>query len=117
MADIYHGASVWLPGIDDITKFVQLNRQSSYDFEEAGFGGTANVFREFDGREDEYKEKTKKKLARELEIWRALSGNANIIELLGMTAHPGPLPSAVSPFCQWDLKAVNRLVLYSDHSI
>ncbi|KAG9079697.1 hypothetical protein FS749_008299 [Ceratobasidium sp. UAMH 11750] len=124
-------ASPLLPGIDDITKSVRLNRQLDHDFEEAGFGGTAEVFRgtyrqkngrtinvavkcirpsEFDGREDEYKAKTIKKLVRELEIWRMLRGGANIIELLGMITNMGPLPSAVCPFCTWNLKDVSHLI-------
>jgi hypothetical protein len=48
------------------------------------------------------------KLARELEIWRNLSGGNNIVELLGVMTGIGPLPSLVCEFCPWNLQDVGE---------
>ena len=32
------------PVVKDITKYVRINRVSEYQYEEAGFGGSADIF-------------------------------------------------------------------------
>ncbi|KAG8787011.1 hypothetical protein FRC12_015995 [Ceratobasidium sp. 428] len=113
-------AALVLQGLNDITQSVDLEQELEQ------FGGTANIYRgtyrqqgghiievavkwirpcELDGRrEGEHNEKTRKNLARELNIWHTISGGTNIIELLGIVTNMGPLPSAVSPLCTWNLQ-------------
>ncbi|CAE6500644.1 unnamed protein product, partial [Rhizoctonia solani] len=104
----------------DITGFVQVSLVAQDIYEEAGFGGSADIFsgkyinpdgavvkvaiksiRAFNigKNEDARIDKLQKKVARELKVWRALSGGANIIELLGIMNGIGPLPSFVCELC------------------
>ncbi|CAE6476289.1 unnamed protein product [Rhizoctonia solani] len=110
---------------NDITKFVHVSRVAQDLYEEAGLGGSADIFsgkytrqdgevtrvaikciRAFDleSDADEQMERLQKKLLRELKIWRALSGGTNIIELLGIMEGIGPLPSFVCELCPWNLQ-------------
>ncbi|KAF8593771.1 kinase-like protein [Ceratobasidium sp. AG-I] len=115
------------PVVKDITKHVRINRVSEYQYEEAGFGGSADIFcgtyrseqgsvikvaiksiraSNFDGIDPKYEEKMIKKLTRELEIWRTLGREcSNIIELLGVITGIGPLPSPVCELCTWNLQS------------
>ncbi|CAE7203502.1 unnamed protein product [Rhizoctonia solani] len=114
-----------LGSTNDITKFVQVNRVAQDLYEEAGLGGSADIFsgkfmkpdggvtrvaikciRAFDieGSTDSQIARLQKKLARELQIWRTLSDGANIIELLGIMNGLGPLPSFVCELCPWNLQ-------------
>ncbi|CUA75590.1 Putative leucine-rich repeat receptor-like serine/threonine-protein kinase At2g19230 [Rhizoctonia solani] len=109
----------------DITKFVQVSRVSEDLYEEAGLGGSADIFsgeymkqdggvtrvaikciRAFNLEQnaEEQPERLQKKLLRELKIWRTLSGGANIIELLGIMNGIGPFPSFVCELCPWNLQ-------------
>ncbi|CUA77055.1 Peptidyl-glycine alpha-amidating monooxygenase [Rhizoctonia solani] len=109
----------------DITKFVQVSRVSEDLYEEAGLGGSADIFsgeytkqdggvtrvaikciRAFNLEQnaDEQPERLQKKLLRELKIWRTLSGGANIIELIGIMNGIGPFPSFVCELCPWNLQ-------------
>ncbi|CAE7227879.1 unnamed protein product [Rhizoctonia solani] len=138
---------VWteaLSATSDITALVQPYKVTQDQYEEAGLGGSADVFsgqytkpdgnvtkasllneisfkahweihqvaikciRAFDGIDDSIRlERLKKKLARELEIWRNLSGGDNIIELMGIITGIGPLPSFVCELCPWNLQDVS----------
>ncbi|CAE6439316.1 unnamed protein product [Rhizoctonia solani] len=110
---------------NDITKLVQVNRIGQDIYEEAGLGGSADIFsgkylkedggmvkvaiksiRAFNLDKDTNTQinRLEKKLARELEIWRNLSGGTNIIELLGIMTGIGPLPSFVCELCPWNLQ-------------
>lgn len=114
------------PAVKDITKYVRINKVSEYQYQEAGFGGSADIFcgtytqergsilnvaikciraNDFDGKDREYENKMIKKLSRELHIWRTLGGCDNIIELLGVITGIGPLPSPVCELCTWNLQA------------
>ncbi|KAF8731522.1 Protein tyrosine kinase, partial [Rhizoctonia solani] len=114
-----------LGATSDITKLVRVNRTGQDLYEEAGLGGSADIFsgkyirhdggmvkvaiksiRAFDLDNDAttQMERLEKKLARELEIWRNLSGGSNIIELLGIMTGIGPLPSFVCELCPWNLQ-------------
>ncbi|KAH7322358.1 kinase-like domain-containing protein [Rhizoctonia solani] len=115
-----------LAATNDITKFVQITRIAQDIYEEAGFGGSADIFRgaytKQDGAVIKYvaikcirafnlgkdfdtrMERLQKKLVREFEIWRELSGGSNIIELLGIVSGIGPLPSFVCELCPWNLQ-------------
>ncbi|CAE6455524.1 unnamed protein product [Rhizoctonia solani] len=114
-----------LGATNDITKFVHVSRVAQDLYEEAGLGGSADIFsgeyRRQDGEvtrvaikcirafnleedADERIEKLQKKLLRELKVWRALSGGTNIIELLGIMSGIGPLPSFVCKLCPWNLQ-------------
>ncbi|ELU42964.1 Pkinase domain-containing protein [Rhizoctonia solani AG-1 IA] len=112
-----------LGATSDITKLVRVNRTGQDLYEEAGLGGSADIFsgkyiRHDGGMVKVYKigcsrrnndattqmERLEKKLARELEIWRNLSGGSNIIELLGIMTGIGPLPSFVCELCPWNLQ-------------
>ncbi|CEL54065.1 Dual specificity protein kinase pyk3 OS=Dictyostelium discoideum GN=pyk3 PE=1 SV=1 [Rhizoctonia solani AG-1 IB] len=109
----------------DITRFVQVNRDAQDIYEEAGLGGSADIFSgkymKYDGevtkvaikcirafniedRTEEEVNRLYKKLARELTIWRTVSGGVNIIELLGVMTGIGPLPSFVCKLCPWNLQ-------------
>ncbi|CAE6532619.1 unnamed protein product, partial [Rhizoctonia solani] len=117
-----YSSGLWsgtLGSTKDITGFVQVSLVAQDIYEEAGFGGSADIFsgkyinpdgavvktqrrkvaiksiRAFNigKNEDARLDKLQKKLARELKVWRALSGGANIIELLGIMNGIGPLPS------------------------
>ncbi|CAE6429492.1 unnamed protein product [Rhizoctonia solani] len=115
---------------NDITKFVHVSRVAQDLYEEAGLGGSADIFsgkytrqdgevtrvaikciRAFDleSDADEQMERLQKKLLRELKIWRALSGGTNIIELLGIMEGIGPLPSFVCELCPWNLQDASYL--------
>jgi hypothetical protein len=50
------------------------------------------------------------KFVRELEMWHALSGGPNIIELLGTITGIGPLPALVCALCTWNLDIVRLLL-------
>ncbi|CEL54061.1 Serine/threonine-protein kinase mos OS=Asterina pectinifera GN=mos PE=1 SV=1 [Rhizoctonia solani AG-1 IB] len=110
---------------NDITKLVQINRSGQDIYEEAGLGGSADIFSGKYVKQDGVVVKVaiksiraynldkdtniqinrlEKKLARELEIWRNLSGGNNIVELLGVMTGIGPLPSLVCEFCPWNLQ-------------
>ncbi|KAL5631799.1 hypothetical protein ACGC1H_000007 [Rhizoctonia solani] len=123
-----HTSPLWsgaLGATNDITTFVQVTRIAQDLYEEAGLGGSADIFsgkytkqdgvvakvaikciRAFHVEKDSETqlERLKKKLVRELEIWRALSGGANIIKLLGIMNGIGPLPSFVCELCPWNLQ-------------
>ncbi|KAH7337840.1 kinase-like domain-containing protein [Rhizoctonia solani] len=108
----------------DITRFVKLCKVSQNQFEEKGVGGSADIFsgeyvmsdgnvtsvavkclRTLDIGDDNTRlEKLRKKLVRELEIWRNLSGGDNIIRLMGIITGIGPLPSFVCELCPWNLQ-------------
>ncbi|KAJ1305686.1 hypothetical protein OPQ81_010424 [Rhizoctonia solani] len=127
MSRIY-SSPLWsgaLGNTKDITKFVQVTRIAQDIYEEAGLGGSADIFsgnytkqdgavtkvaikciRSFNIGKDTGRqmERLHKKLVRELEIWRTLSGGANIIELLGIINGIGPLPSFVCELCPWNLQ-------------
>ncbi|CUA78014.1 MAP3K epsilon protein kinase 1 [Rhizoctonia solani] len=109
--------------IADITAFVHLSRSriSEYEFEEVGFGGSADIFRgiyrKLDGSEvqvaikciradnnSEEKDKLEKKLIRELTAWDSLRGCDNIIELMGTITGIGMLASPVCEWCPWNLQ-------------
>ncbi|KAB5591095.1 Pkinase domain-containing protein [Ceratobasidium theobromae] len=87
--------------VKDITKFVRVNETSQYLYEEAGFGGSADIFR---GKYTKPDGSIIDKLARELDLWHSLGGSPNIIELLGVITGIGPLPSPVSELCAWNLQ-------------
>ncbi|CAE6482558.1 unnamed protein product [Rhizoctonia solani] len=114
-----------LGATNDVTKFVEIRRVAQDLYEEAGLGGSADIFsgeytrhdgevtrvaikciRAFNLEEDadEQLERLRKKLLRELKVWRTLSGGANIIELLGVMNGIGPLPSFVCELCPWNLQ-------------
>ncbi|CUA67702.1 hypothetical protein RSOLAG22IIIB_13538 [Rhizoctonia solani] len=114
-----------LGATNDITNFVQITRGAQDLYEEAGLGGSADIFsgkytkpdgavtkvaikclRVFHvGKDSETQMKRlQKKLVRELEIWRALSAGTHIIQLLGTMNGIGPLPSFVCEFCPWNLQ-------------
>ncbi|CAE6531245.1 unnamed protein product [Rhizoctonia solani] len=129
MSRIY-SSPLWsgaLGATNDITKFVQVSRATHDLYEEAGVGGSADIFsgkytspdgdvtmvavkciRPFShsaGKNDKSQmDRILKKLLRELEIWRTLSGGANIIELLGIMNGIGPLPSFVCELYPWNLQ-------------
>ncbi|CAE6520867.1 unnamed protein product [Rhizoctonia solani] len=127
MSRIY-ASPLWseaLGDANDITKFVQVSRVAQNLYEEAGLGGSADIFsgeytrqdggvtrvaikciRAFDleNNTDEQLERLQKKLLRELKIWRTLSGGANIVKLLGIMNGIGPLPSFVCELCPWNLQ-------------
>ncbi|CAE6531221.1 unnamed protein product [Rhizoctonia solani] len=112
--------------IADITALVEVSRSriSEYQYEETGFGGSADIFsgkyRKSDGsevkvaikcirmdkklRNNEEKGKLERKLARELTTWDSLRGGNNIIELLGAITGIGLLASPVCEWCPWDLQ-------------
>ncbi|KAJ1300910.1 hypothetical protein OPQ81_003335 [Rhizoctonia solani] len=109
---------------NDITRFVQVCKAAQAEYEEAGHGGSADIFsgkytkpdgnvvnvaikciRALDIGNDNIRwKKLQKKLAREFEIWYNLSGGANIIELMGVITGIGPLPSFVCELCPWNLQ-------------
>ncbi|CAE7064204.1 unnamed protein product [Rhizoctonia solani] len=114
-----------LGSTNDITKFVQVCRGAQDLYEEAGLGGSADIFSgEYAKKDGEVTrvaikciralnlemdaekqlERLQKKLLRELKVWRTLSGGANIIELLGIMNGIGPLPSFVCELCPWNLQ-------------
>ncbi|EUC54706.1 tyrosine kinase domain protein [Rhizoctonia solani AG-3 Rhs1AP] len=114
-----------LGATNDVTKFVEIRRVAQDLYEEAGLGGSADIFSgeytRHDGEvtrvaikcirafnlekgADEQLERLQKKLLRELKVWRTLSGGANIIELLGIMNGIGPLPSFVCELCPWNLQ-------------
>ncbi|CAE6428513.1 unnamed protein product [Rhizoctonia solani] len=114
-----------LGATSDITKFVQVSRVAQNLYEEAGLGGSADIFsgeyvtqngevtrvaikciRAFNLEKniEEEMERLEKKLVRELKMWRTLSGGTNIIELLGIMSGVGPLPSFVCKLCPWNLQ-------------
>ncbi|KAJ1300889.1 hypothetical protein OPQ81_003316 [Rhizoctonia solani] len=129
MSRIYN-SPLWsgaLGNTNDITKLVQVSRVTQDLYEEAGLGGSADVFsgeyikpdgnttkvaikciRPFShdvGKNDPYQmDKIIKKLLREHKVWRTLSGGANIIELLGIMNGIGPLPAFVCELCPWNLQ-------------
>ncbi|KAJ1300892.1 hypothetical protein OPQ81_003318 [Rhizoctonia solani] len=97
---------------------------SQYEYEETGFGGSADIFsgqyRKSDGSEvkvaikcirmdtksasREEKDKLERKLAHELTIWDSLRGGRNIIELFGTITGIGLLTSPVCEWCPWNLQ-------------
>ncbi|KAF8695785.1 Protein tyrosine kinase, partial [Rhizoctonia solani] len=116
-----------LETVTDITKFVQVDRATQDIYEEAGLGGSADVFsgtyinqggnvtkvaikcirpfRHDTGKSDNIQiDRIQKKLLREFEIWRKLSGGVNIIELIGIMNGIGPLPAFVCELCPWNLQ-------------
>ncbi|KAJ1305687.1 hypothetical protein OPQ81_010425 [Rhizoctonia solani] len=114
-----------LGGTNDITKFVQVSRVAQGIYEEAGLGGSADIFSGTYTKDDGDvakvaikcirafnmeknvgvdMERLQKKLLRELDIWRTLSRGANIIRLLGIINGIGPLPSFVCELCLWNLQ-------------
>ncbi|KAG8715161.1 hypothetical protein FRC08_010909 [Ceratobasidium sp. 394] len=114
------------PGVEDITGRVKLHRASEYAYQEAGVGGSADIFcgtyrqkhgstievavkcvriTNVDGKDDDFEEKALRKLTRELQIWYALGRGPNIIELLGVMQGIGPLPALVCMLCAWNLQA------------
>ncbi|KAL5631809.1 hypothetical protein ACGC1H_000009 [Rhizoctonia solani] len=127
MSRIY-SSPLWsgaLGSTNDLTKFVQVNRVAQDLYEEAGLGGSADIFSgKYTGPEggvtrvaikcirafnmenntEMQVERLQKKLARELQIWRTLSGGVNIVELLGIMNGIGPLPSFVCELCPWNLQ-------------
>ncbi|CAE6459267.1 unnamed protein product [Rhizoctonia solani] len=107
MSRIY-SSPLWSGALEttaDISKFVQISRAKQDLFEEAGLGGSADVFSHDTGRNDNKQiDRIRKKLLRELEIWRKISGGNNIIELLGVINGIGPLPAFVCEFCPWNLQ-------------
>ncbi|QRW25626.1 Tyrosine kinase specific for activated [Rhizoctonia solani] len=121
-----------LETVTDITKFVQVDRATQDIYEEAGLGGSADVFsgtyinqggnvtkvaikcirpfRHDTGKSDNIQiDRIQKKLLREFEIWRKLSGGVNIIELIGIMNGIGPLPAFVCELCPWNLQDVSHL--------
>ncbi|CAE6439327.1 unnamed protein product [Rhizoctonia solani] len=127
MARIY-SSPLWsraLGATSDITKFVQVSRVGREIYEEAGLGGSADIFsgaytnpdggvtrvaikciRAFNMGKDatEQMKHLHKKLLRELGIWLAVSGGDNIIKLLGIMEGIGPLPAFVCELCPWNLQ-------------
>lgn len=115
-------ASEWTA--KDITRMVHVNETLPDQYEEAGFGGSADIFSGKYTREDgsvmkvaikcmrvkntdisnTKKEKLQRRLARELDIWHHVSSGANIIKLLGTITGIGPLPSPVCELCPWNLQ-------------
>ncbi|CAE7212035.1 unnamed protein product [Rhizoctonia solani] len=117
--------SAALEATSDLTQFVQVSRVTQDIYEEAGLGGSADIFsgrytrddgevtkvaikciRAFNIRKDTNSdmERLQKKLLRELEIWRTLSEGSNIIKLLGIINGIGLLPSFVCELCPWNLQ-------------
>ncbi|KAH7322344.1 hypothetical protein B0J17DRAFT_246589 [Rhizoctonia solani] len=132
MSEIY-ASPLWsgaLEDTNDITKFVQVSRVTQNLYEEAGLGGSADIFSGEYTKQDggvtrvaikcirafnleknavEQLERLQKKFLRELKMWRTLSGGANIVELLGIMNGIGPLPSFVCELCPWNLQDVSGL--------
>ncbi|KAF8714487.1 Protein tyrosine kinase, partial [Rhizoctonia solani] len=111
--------------VPDISRFVHLNEVAPDRYEEAGFGGSANVFtgkytredghvlkvavkcirpKSTDESEEVSKDKINKKVARELSIWQTLNGGRHIVELLGVFCGIKSIPSLVSELCPWNLQ-------------
>ncbi|QRV84478.1 Tyrosine kinase domain protein [Ceratobasidium sp. AG-Ba] len=111
------------PGVEDITPRVQLYRVSRYQFQAAGVGGSADIFRGIyhpkngsttevavkcfriptgDDKDEEYEQKTRKKLIRELDIWQALNKTPHIVELFGVL-QGGPIASSCMPMVYLEL--------------
>ncbi|KAG8741209.1 hypothetical protein FRC10_003168 [Ceratobasidium sp. 414] len=114
------------PGVEDITGRVKLHRASEYEYQGAGVGGSADIFcgtyrpkngisievavkciriTNVDGKDEDYEEKARKKLSRELQIWYTLGQGPNVIELLGVMRGIGPLPAPVCVLCTGNLQA------------
>ncbi|CAE6406050.1 unnamed protein product [Rhizoctonia solani] len=110
--------------VQDISNFVRLNEVAPDQYEEAGFGASANVFRgsytrngevvkvavkcvrpkSTDESQEVSKEKISKKVSRELGIWHSLNGGHNIVELLGIFTGIKSIPSFVCELCPWNLE-------------
>ncbi|CAE6503233.1 unnamed protein product [Rhizoctonia solani] len=111
--------------IRDISGFVRLNEVGPDQYEEAGFGASANVFRgsykredgqmvkvavkcvrpkNTDENEEVAKENIEKKVARELSIWHLLNKGHNIVELFGIFTGIKSIPSFVCELCPWNLE-------------
>ncbi|KAJ1299452.1 hypothetical protein OPQ81_009117 [Rhizoctonia solani] len=111
--------------VQDISRFVHLNEVAPDQYEEAGFGASANVFRGMytreDGRvvkvavkcmrpkstdesEEISREKINKRVARELSIWHSLNEGRNIVELLGIFTRIKSMPSLVCELCPFNLQ-------------
>ncbi|QRW13108.1 Tyrosine kinase domain protein [Ceratobasidium sp. AG-Ba] len=58
-----------------------------------------------DDKDEEYEQKTRKKLIQELDIWQALNKTPHIVELFGVLQGVGPLPALVCRWCTWNLQS------------
>ncbi|CAE6459257.1 unnamed protein product [Rhizoctonia solani] len=122
--------------VPDISSFVHLDEVGPDQYDEAGFGASANVFKgnytREDGRvskvavkcirpkstdesEEISKEKIDKKVARELGIWQTLNGGRNIVELLGIFCGIKSIPSFVCELCPWNLQELTDILRGLDY--
>ncbi|KAJ1299401.1 hypothetical protein OPQ81_011082 [Rhizoctonia solani] len=120
-----YSSQLWseaLGAANDITEFVQLKQVAQDIYEEAGLGGSADIFsgnytkkdgsvikvaikciRAFTNDRVQI-ERLQKKFAREFKVWHTLSGGSNVIQLLGIISGIGPLPALVCELCPGNLQ-------------
>ncbi|ELU38066.1 Pkinase domain-containing protein [Rhizoctonia solani AG-1 IA] len=111
-----------LETVTDITKFVQVDRATQDIYEEAGLGGSADVFSGTYINQGGNVTKVAIKCIRPFRhdtgksdniqidrIQKVLDGGVNIIELIGIMNGIGPLPAFVCELCPWNLQDVSHL--------